>query len=202
MKRYSWMMMAVIILLVGLISLDAQPNQKRNTIRRHALMGHFRSEMTMCRELMERKEELKLTGQQIAGLKKKGYEFERVMIDSRAALQKEELEMRNLMDNDKLTKEQALAQQKKIQQIRNDMENKRLILKFDILSELTAEQKEKLESIQCGKGDRDGRFGRGGMHRLMDHPEPPDEPGRSGMPGREYPHGPKDKPDQDSGELE
>ena len=75
MKRYSWMMMAIIILLVGLISLDAQPNQKRKTIRRHALMGHFRTEMTMCRQLMERKEELNLTDQQIAGLKKKGYEF-------------------------------------------------------------------------------------------------------------------------------
>lgn len=195
MKRYVWILVAGVIFLVGMVSLYAQKPENCKKPRRCAMMCEGRCAM-MCEGKAEmkqtklhfylmNKEKLGLTDQQVTNLKKKNYAFMKSMIDIRANLQKEELEMRNLMDTDNVTQVLVLAQLKKIQVVRNDSENKMVGHCFDLMSELTAEQKEKMKSVKCEQKDMD-----------MDR-----EPGCRGMhggPGHGSPSDPEDKPEQES----
>ena len=163
----------IVFSVVSLLTLGsfAQPGQMMKRGREFGNMSHAaeRSPARIIMVLKAKKEELKITDEQLKKIEDLVFSFEEKMIQARNAASLQQLELRKLMqDRDNLDYEKIRAELAKESEKKHEMFIDRLKLRDEIQGILTPEQQEKLKVLQQ-EGPRGKRQFSGGERQQRPH---------------------------------
>jgi Spy/CpxP family protein refolding chaperone len=118
-------------------------------MRGHDGMGRmgFRDGMGV-RALLRHADDINLTDQQQADLKQMAEDFKLEQIDRKAALEKAEVKLRSLMQDDKSTESEVLTQIDQVTKLKGEMQKMRYQHRQRVKSLLTEEQQTKLKELR------------------------------------------------------
>jgi len=163
----------IVFSVVSLLTLGsfAQPGQMMKRGRGFGNMSHAaeRSPVRIILVLKAKKEELKITDEQLKKVEDLAFSFEEKMIQARNAASLQQLELRKLMqDRGNLDYDKIREELSKASESRSDMFIDRLKLRDEIQGILTPEQQEKLKVLQQ-EGPRGKRQFLGGERQQRPH---------------------------------
>ncbi|MDY6787625.1 MAG: periplasmic heavy metal sensor [candidate division WOR-3 bacterium] len=141
--------MLMLLLAVNVFAEKGSPNNKPHS----DCNGYASQHMPMQQNNMEHlREILELTDSQMEKIADIRYAVEKDLIKLRNELQNENLEMRHLIDKEQLNKAQIIAKMKKMESIRDRMQDKRFEKRIKTIEVLTEEQvKEMMNMRHCMK---------------------------------------------------
>jgi Spy/CpxP family protein refolding chaperone len=138
-------------------------------------------------------EKLKLTDDQRKAMDAILLNHREQLVDMRAAVEKSELEMEPLMQDDVPNEARVLAQIDKIAQTRAELEKANARFLLAIRAKLSPDQWKQLQTARADRIQRRGGWGRdgqpGGRDAKPQSPPPPAGPGPQGMLSQEPPPG-------------
>ncbi|MFO8062738.1 MAG: Spy/CpxP family protein refolding chaperone [bacterium] len=151
-KLITSIAVSMLILLLA-VNVFAEKSGSNNKPRMDCNNKHSAQQMPMQQNNIEHlKEILELTDSQVEKISDIRYAIEKDLIKLRNEMQNESLEMKHLIAKDQLNKAQIIAKMKKMESIRDRIQDKRFEKKIKTIEVLTEDQvKEMMNMRHCMK---------------------------------------------------
>lgn len=147
-KKVTLLIAAVLMVMVGSLALQAEA--RRPDMMKHSRFGIRMAEKNMipARMLLQHKDELGLSDQQVAKIEGMQTKFQEAHIRGQADIKVKQLKLRNYLKSDKIDRKKLEQMIRDVAALKTDMQIDRMHYMLDVKSVLTAEQLKKIDQFK------------------------------------------------------